>query len=74
MFAEKVVIPTKAVIHRQKMILWIFTKRMPTGERAFERIILPIVIWILNTKRQNPRREERPRMRGNALSPVILKD
>jgi hypothetical protein len=42
-----------------------------TGDRVFERFFLPIVKYgIIKIKRQKPRREERPRMRSNTLSPV----
>jgi len=39
------------------------------GERIFERILLPIVDYIVEIKRQKPRREERPGMSANILSP-----
>jgi hypothetical protein len=41
-----------------------------TGDGVFERILLLIVKYILNIKRQKPRREERPRMSEYTLSPV----
>ena len=38
------------------------------GDRVLERILLPIVSYILIIKREKPRRSERPRMSSNTLS------
>jgi len=40
------------------------------GDGVLERILLPIVKYSLAIKRQKPRREERPRMSDNTLSPA----